>query len=263
MSFSLGSRLIPHIHLPNFLEQAAQYFKTIEIPTDPRFMTPYFSLNDEQRKLLRIFRERYQFRYTVHAPFVSLGALDPDHRQLALNRLHDVFRLADEIGGKVVTFHPSVVNPATFAQYQEICRYEEESINALLPLAKSFGLVLSIENMPAFSEFHPSCSDGSRLQELLWTFPEREFGITIDIGHALQAGVNPEALLALDRVGHFHCHENDRIADRHLPIMDNLTWWELLIKTLNKKFPHSVGILEMYSWEDQVVSFNHLKNYLK
>jgi hypothetical protein len=71
MSFSLGSRLIPHLQLPKFLEQAAEHFKTVEIPTDPRFMTPCFSLNNEQRKLLRIYQERYQFRYTIHAPFVS------------------------------------------------------------------------------------------------------------------------------------------------------------------------------------------------
>ena len=105
-------------------------------------------------------------------------------------------------------------------------------------------------------------TDGSRFQELLWLFPEPEFGLTIDIGHALQAGIPPEGLLKMDRIRHFHLHENDRTIDNHQPITTHLEWWEKLFKTLTKKFPDAYGILEMSQFTDQIASLKELQPFL-
>lgn len=264
MTFGLGARLIADCPLPDYLREAVMHFKAIELNVDPRYFSPYFALTAPQKKILRIYRERYQFKLTMHAPFVSvrLGALDREARQIALNIIINTMQAATDLGVTLITFHPCTLEPQAPEQYKENCLLEEGSISLLLQKAKQLGVSLLMENMPHTPEFHPGTSDGSRFQELLWLFTEPEFGLTIDIGHALQAGVSVEALLKMDRVRHFHLHENDRCRDLHQPIREHLEQWESIMKLLIKKYPHAVGILELKRYEDQLESLHNLNQLL-
>ncbi len=261
MPFSLGSRLTPNLPLTRYLTDAATCFHTVEIPTDPRFLSPHFPLNEKSKQTLRVYRERYRFHYTMHAPFVSLGALDPEERGLALNIFRSVITVAAELEIPLITFHPSMLEPSDAASYQEICRYEEESLSRCLAMAQSAGIALAIENMPKDPKFHPEAADGARIRELLSCFPGPGLGVTLDIGHALQAGADLNTLLNLDRIRHFHLHENDRQADRHHRIIANLDWWKGLMAVLNEKFPQAVGILEMNQLIDQMESYHRLQEF--
>jgi sugar phosphate isomerase/epimerase len=265
MAFNLGSRLVGNRPLTDYLKEAVLYFKAIELQADPRYLSPNFSFTGPEKRAIRIYQERYRFILTIHAPFVNirLGALDPEERSLATNKILNSMHIASELGIKLVTFHPCTLEPGASHHYPENCRLEEESIAVLLKEAKKLGVNLLVENMPAEPVFHPGTGDGSRFQELLWLFPEEEFGLTVDIGHALQAGVPIESLLKMERVHHFHLHENDRCLDRHQPITENLDWWDKLLKQLAKKFQDAVGILEMNLLEEQIVSVNNLNNMLK
>lgn len=265
MPFSLGSRLVTHLPLAQYLKNVVGGFRTIELPSDPRFLSPHFTYTPAQKRALRIYRERYQFNLTMHAPFINcrLGAISAEEREIAFRKVLSAMQLASDLQIRWFTFHPTTLEPHSPEIYRENYRWEEESIARLLKEAKPLGLVLLLENMPLEPDFHPNTADGSRYQELLWLFPEPEFGLTIDIGHALQAGIAIESLLRMDRVKHFHLHDNDRCLDRHLPITNQLEWWSKLIKKLTKHFPEATGILEMVQLEDQLQSYYNLKPFLK
>jgi len=265
MAFELGSRLDANLPLAEYLKTAAGLFSTLELHSDPGCLSPFLTYNHAQRKTIRIYQERFQFRLTMHAPFreCRLGALDEEIRAISLKKILNAMHLASELQIKLITFHPTSLEPDSPDRYREVAKREEEAIAALLKEAQKLAQVLLIENMPGDPRFHPSAADGVRLQELLWLFPETEFGLTIDIGYALQARVAIDAFLKMERVRHFHLHENDRLRDCHLPINTNLRWWSGLIKKLAANFPEATAILEMNSLDEQLISRNFLKNSLK
>lgn len=265
MPFCLGSRLVTNLPLTEYLKTAAGGFRTIEIPSDPCLLSPYFKYTPAQRHALRIYQKQYQYTLTMHAPFIDcpLGALDPIRRQLVFEKMLNAMRVASELEITYFTFHPTTLDPEATSDYRENYRREEEALACLLREAKQLGLVLLMENMPLDSKFHVNTSDGSRCQELLWLFPENEFGLTIDVGHALQAGVSVDSLLKMERIRHFHLHENNRRFDGHLAITNDLAWWSRLVKKIAKKFPTASGILEMNRLEDQLTSYSYLKPLLK
>lgn len=260
MAFCLGSRIVSNRPLSAYLQEAVHYFKAIELHTDPQCLSPHFAFTVPEKQSIRIYQERFQFRLTMHAPFVRLrlGALDREERMVSINILLNTMRLAADLGIRLITFHPCALEPNAPNLYSETLLYEEGSIGMLLKEAKKLGVILLMENMPRDPQFHPGACDGSRFQELLWLFQEPEFGLTIDIGHALQAGIAPEAFLKMDRVRHFHFHENDRSADLHQPISVDLDWWKKIFKNISKKFPDAIGVLEMNRLEDQIESLNLL-----
>ena len=264
MSFCLGTRLTTNLPLANYLKETVLKFRALELPAEPRFLSPHFAFTDSEKKVLGIFRKRYAFRMTLHAPFIDirLGARDAEERSLSYAKILNAIRLAAEMEIALVTFHPDAVAPEPAASYEEDCRREEEALSRLLPEAHRLGVILLIENMPRLPEYHPKTCDGSRIQELFWLFPETELGMTLDIGHALQAGVAPEALLRAGRVRHFHLHENDRCLDRHFAIRSNLEWWGKLLKKIAAKHPDTVGILEMNLLEEQLESRENLLRFL-
>lgn len=260
MAFCLGSRIVNNRPLSAYLREAVHYFKAIELHTDPRCLSPHFAFTAPEKQTIKIYQERFQFQLTMHAPFVNLrlGSMDREERMVSINILLNAMRLAADLEIKLITFHPCPIGPDSSDVYEEILLYEEGSIGLLLQEAKKLGVSLLLENMPRTPTFHPGACDGSRIQELLWLFPEPEFGLTVDIGHALQAGIPPEAFLKMDRVKHFHLHDNDRSTDLHLPISSNQDWWKKFFKNISKKFPEAIGILEMKNFEDQITSLNLL-----
>jgi sugar phosphate isomerase/epimerase len=261
MSICLGSRLAANLPLAKYLTTAVGYFRAIELNADPKYLSPYFSFDANQKNAIRIYQKRYQFRLSLHAPFTDcrLGALNPEERRLAQIKLIHSLQLASDLEIRLITFHPSTLEPGAPEKLQENNRYEEESLSMLLQEAQKLGVSLLIENMPDLPVFHPATRDGSRFQELLWLFTDDAFGITIDIGHALQAKVSLDSLLAMQRIRHFHLHDNDRLSDSHLPITTNLTWWRKLTGRLEKDFPEATAILEMEQLADQLKSMQNLK----
>ncbi len=260
MAFCLGSRIVNNRPLSAYLQEAVHYFKAIELHTDPRCLSSHFAFTAPEKQTIRIYQERFKFRLTMHAPFVNLrlGALDQEERMVSINIFLNTMYLAADLGIRLITFHPCTMEPKAPDKYSETLLYEEGSIGMLLQEAKKLGVTLLMENMPRDPHFHPGTCDGSRFQELLWLFQEPEFGLTVDVGHALQAGVAPEALLKMDRVKHFHFHDNDRSADLHQPVSANQDWWKKLLKNISKKFPDAIGILEMGRLEEQIESLNLL-----
>jgi sugar phosphate isomerase/epimerase len=265
MAFRLGSRMVSGLPLTDYLRETVQYFTIIELQADPKFFSANFAFTTNERTALRIYQERFHFDLTMHAPFtnLNLGALNLEERQVGINIFLNTIRISADLGIRLITFHPCPVLPGmTEEQYLESRLFEEGSISLLLNEAKKLGVTLLIENMPALPAYHPGTRDGSRFQELLWLFPEPEFGLTVDIGNALQAEVPVEAFLKMERIRHFHFHDNNRTGDLHQPLRNDLDWWNKLVKSIAKKFPDTVGILEMNTMREQLESLNQLSKSL-
>jgi sugar phosphate isomerase/epimerase len=261
MSICLGSRYTASQPLAQYLSTAARHFKAIELPADPGHLSPYLIYTAAQKKILGVYQKDYQFQLSMHAPFEGcrLGALNPEERQLSRIKMIAAMQLAAEMKIERLTLHPCSLEPDAPERYAENCGYEEDCLAYLLQIAQSLGINLLLENMPLLPLFHPSTCDGSRLQELLWLFLEPQFGITLDLGHALQAKVKIESLLKLERIRHFHLHENDRQSDVHLPIMANRVWWQKILHRLNKEFPDAAAIFDMEQLSDQLTSMLFLQ----
>lgn len=264
MALCLGSRIVANRPLTDYLKAAVLHFKVIELQADPHYFSPNYTLTANEKNIIRIYQERYGFQLTMHAPFknIRLGALDFDERQLAITIFLNTIRIAAEFNIELITFHPCTIEPGKPEIYQENCLFEEGSLAILLNEAKKHGISLLMENMPMAAEFHPKTCDGTRLQELLWLFAGLEFGITIDVGHALQAQVPLDSFLKMERVRHFHFHENDRLLDQHQPILSNQDWWEKAVKTIARNYPQAAAILEMNSLEEQIESCQNLNRML-
>jgi sugar phosphate isomerase/epimerase len=261
MSICLGSRYTVNQPFVQYLNTAVRHFKAIELPADPGHLSPYFTYTAAQKKILCVYQKNYQFQLSMHAPFEGcrLGATNPEERQLSLIKMIAAMQLAAELEIKWLTIHPCSLEPNAPEQYAENCGYEEDSLASLLKIAQSLGINLLLENMPLLPLFHHSACDGSRLQELLWLFPEPQLGITLDLGHALQAKIKIESLLKLERVRHFHLHENDRQSDAHLPITVNRVWWQKILHRLSKEFPDAAAIFAMNQLSDQLTSLLFLQ----
>ncbi|HYH05296.1 MAG TPA: sugar phosphate isomerase/epimerase family protein [Bacillota bacterium] len=261
MSIRLGSKLTTNLPLAEYLKKATGHFRAIELPTDPKHLSPFFTYTSSQKSAIRIYQKLFQFHLSMHAPFVDcrLGAINPEERQLAIIKILNAMQLASNMEIELLTFHPCTLEPSAPDKYADNCCFEEDSIAYLLKEAKKLGVVLLMENMPQLPAYHPSTCNCSRFQELLWLFPEPQFGITLDIGHALQANVPLDSFLLLERVRNFHIHENNRVTDCHQPIVTNLTWWRKLTASLAKKYPDAVLIFEMDQLTDQIKSQQLIK----
>ncbi|HEY8462997.1 MAG TPA: sugar phosphate isomerase/epimerase family protein [Bacillota bacterium] len=261
MPICLGSRLTANLPLAQYLKTATGYFQAIELPTDPKHLSPWFTYTVSQKQTIRVYQKLFQLRLTMHAPFVDcrLGAINPEERRLALIKMIATMQLAAELEIELITFHPCSLEPDPTTRYAENCSYEEDSIASLLKEAKRLGVCLLIENMPQLPAYHSSTWDCSRFHKLLWLFPEPQFGITLDIGHALQANISLDSLLRMERVRHFHFHDNNRCLDSHLPLTVNLTWWSKLLAKLAQDFSGAAVILEMEQLADQLQSIRALK----
>lgn len=260
MFLPLGSRLTANLPLADYLKTATGHFGALELPTDPKHLSPYFTYTASQKSAIRIYQKRFQFRLSLHAPFIDirLGALNLEERQLSIIKMLNAMQLASDLEIELITFHPCSLEADCPEKFAENFCYEEDSLAFLLREAKKLGVTLLLENMPQLSRFHRSNCDGTRFDELLWLFPETNFGVTIDLGHALQSKVSLKSLLKIDRIRHFHLHDNDRIGDSRRPIESNLIWWHKLLVTLKKNFPEAVGILEMNRLADQLKSMQSL-----
>jgi sugar phosphate isomerase/epimerase len=256
----LGSRLTAKQPPAEYLTNATHHFQVVELPTEPRQLSPYFSYTASQKKTLQIYKKRYQFQLTMHAPFVDLhlGSPEPEKRHLSLIKMLTTMQLAADLEIQCLTFHPCPLELEAPECYAENCCYEEDSLASLLPVAQRLGINLLLKNMPLKPKYHPSTRDGSRMLKLLWLFPEPHFGLTIDLGHALQAKVPIDSLLNLKRVRHFHLHEYDRQGGSYLPISTNLVWWRQILARLDKEFPDAAAILDMDRFSDQLCSLRNL-----
>ena len=160
------------------------------------------------RKLRHIGEENGITCNQSHAPF-------PTAMQEIREWYPRALEVTAEAGGRICIIHPD--NDSTPEQNAEM--YE-----ALLPVAKQYGVKIATENMwnwdaekeqAAFA----ACSDAESFVRHIDVMNDPSFVACLDIGHAEMRGLNTSAVEMIralgDRLQALHIHDNDRWHDSH------------------------------------------------
>jgi sugar phosphate isomerase/epimerase len=137
---------------------------------------------------------------------------DPDVRKRALDMEMEMIRITRRLGGP-----KSFCRVLTGQRFPEVSREQglewvTESINALLPVAREYDVILALENH--YKDGHWRYPEFAQKQdvflEVLNAIPEREyFGVQYDPSNAIVAGDDPIELLrrVVDRVVTMHASD--------------------------------------------------------
>ena len=168
-------------------------------------------------------------RRILHAPFNELcpAAIDPLVRDIARRRYRQAGALAGRYGVKKIVVHtgfvPTVYFPAWFVEqsvpfWKEVLREMPEDVT------------LCLENV---MEPSPEIQ-----RDILSGVDDPRFLACVDVGHAAAVGA---ACTAADwigelrsRPGHLHVHDNDGLADRHLPLGEGVIDMEAVFSAFER-----------------------------
>jgi sugar phosphate isomerase/epimerase len=165
-------------------------------------------------KMVRRAVERHGMTVVGHTPYyLPVASAIPELREGAITELRRCLRVFSIVGASWMNIHPDRFTPMHDRSF--FIRKNLESLEALLPDARSLGIGLMIENLPG--EFNSA----EQLSALLDPLPE--LGLHLDFGHAnlrVHRNTADDILRAYgDRLRHVHLHDNrGGDDDLHLPL---------------------------------------------
>ncbi|MDQ7828052.1 MAG: sugar phosphate isomerase/epimerase family protein [Armatimonadota bacterium] len=181
---------------------------------------------------VRRARSAFAGPVSLHPPAwdVNIASYTAPVREAALGVYRQALEWAHRLEAAYVVVHvgwrgdPSLPRPACL-------RRAEEAIGILAPLAREAGVVLAVENVGWHGQ---EVCDQEEFTALAARLPDTA-GVLLDVGHAYLAGWDlPEAFRTLaSRLVAVHLHDNDGVADRHLPIGDGTIGWAALHPVLH------------------------------
>ena len=146
----------------------------------------------------------------LHSPTIDLNpaSVNPGIREETLRQICEALDMAAASGAKYVTTHPGIVHKEIVRQ---ICtEYAKQVLGEASDYARSVGVTLSIENMPASKQY--LCNNPAELSDFRSAC---RCGITIDVGHAILCK-NPYEFLKLPGISYLHVNDNRGERDQHL-----------------------------------------------
>jgi sugar phosphate isomerase/epimerase len=163
---------------------------------------------------IRASLQKHQLHVIGHTSFyLPLASPFEEVRAGAVVELKRCLELFAEVGAKWMNIHPD--RPAPMHDYAFCISQNLRSLRELLPISRSAGVGLMLENIPG------QFNSVEQLSPLLDAIPE--LGMHLDIGHCnlLVQKNTAEDLIARygDRLRHVHLHDNKGgSADLHLPL---------------------------------------------
>ena len=262
------SRFLPEIPLKQYLDTIKDEYRGIELGLDSyyaRDITETPHLFNELTDLAA----KYHLSFTVHAAFYRVCFSHPEKtlREAAKKEILRSFQIAETLGAKKITIHPSgFENLEHLAMPEEVERREEEALFSLCEKAGEAGLILCLENMPKQKYFPAYAWDLRRLVHLTSIMPRQSFGFTIDAGHALVSGIdiNPYLPELAPFIEHFHLHDNDGSFDQHrffLPAHE--TFWKEFWQTVKAIDYKGSFCIEVKDLAGQIEAVRKAKEWLK
>ena len=212
----------------------------------------------EVRKTSRELR-RKNFSVTFHGPFMDLnpGAADEKVRELTCHRFEQVLALVPLFQPRVIVFHPGYDR---WRYDGNVKLWLEKSLLTWKPLAEraeALSVKLAIENV---FEDHPSS-----LQKLFSALGSPWVGYCLDAGHGnlFSEGAITQWLDALgSHLVEMHLHDNNRLADEHLPLGEGNIDFAAIFAYLRKNHLTPILTLEPHLAEHLEPSLKALQKYL-
>ena len=100
-----------------------------------------------------------------------------------------------------------------------------------------------------------TCKDLAELNDLV-----QEIGVsmTVDVGHAYNAGISVDEILKYDNIGHFHLSDNDGSFDNHNAVGSKDIDFKSLFEGLNKKKFDGVLVVEVTNKDEILESLDYI-----
>ncbi|SNT40049.1 Sugar phosphate isomerase/epimerase [Asanoa hainanensis] len=192
-------------------------------------------------------------RVVVHAPFVGISLVGPAKElrlasEMRLARAHSV---ACDLGAELITMHSG---PAFFRTERSEAHDRLAESLTRLGAANSDGPAITIENMAVRRGVtYEPVVEPADFAELLSRVPNLR--ITLDVGHAIQSGINPRAFFREHGplIGNIHLHDGVAGGRAHLALGDGQLDLPSLAPDLDR-YSGFVGI-EVFAWEGVVTSW--------
>ena len=182
-------------------------------------------------------------QYTVHAPYFDEG-INSFNEKIRLAVLEEVFHsidMAKKLKSKIVVLHPALEPYGLKINERE--KLEIDSYNKIAKYAESKNIFIGLENEAQTCFWFPDRA--CKFQELGKTVKKvssKNFGYTIDIGHANVSGEDFTKAIYKFRNKLFHIHFHDNFGkkeingrtDAHLAPGKGIIDWKKVIKALRE-----------------------------
>jgi sugar phosphate isomerase/epimerase len=197
---------------------------------------------------------------TIHGPFMDLcpGAVDKKIRQVTLQRLLSLIRVAAEFSPEVVVFHPGY-DDLRYGEAKEL--WFENSLSTwytVLEEAQKHGLTLALENI--FDK------DPLLLARLINTINSPQLTHCFDVGHYNLFSDYPLAdwfdLLGPHTV-EVHLHDNRGSQDEHLALGDGSVNLVAVFSQLQQRRLQPALTIEAHTEERVFKSLERIGGYLE
>ncbi len=151
----------------------------------------------------------YNLKYSVHAPTldINIASTHEKIRIASLNIISDVVDLCSRAEIDTLVAHPGYFSE----DFMSVAAHNSlsESLEFLKKISEYTGVLICIENMPAYETYIFKNPDDIDL---------KGNGFVLDVGHANTTG-NLNQFLDM-KIDHYHIHDNFGKADEHLAIGD-------------------------------------------
>ena len=202
-------------------------FAGVEFKYELPFIVPGKVTDDLVRKIAHIGREEELF-FSIHAPYVNIGAILPYRFQEALDEHRRALDCATEIGARTYTVHSGWVE-AKYATDELISICHDRTAEATqMMIEHNSEIAICLENQNSADKNKVKCATSVEQLHSLASEVDGPVYFTFDIGHAnVFAGKPIEFLRALGpyRVRMCHVHDNNGLEDEHHALeTGNIDW---------------------------------------
>jgi sugar phosphate isomerase/epimerase len=170
--------------------------------------------------------EEYGVSLTLHAPFRDWNpaSFQEPARQNAVERVKATLDDAAAAGAGAVVVHGGAV-PERYPEWvrERAAEQARRSLRECAAHAAEVGVWLCLENQPPDDRDRRYTVTPDALGGMLDAVDDDGYlGVTLDVGHAKVAGVDPERFVDRfgDRIRVCHLHDNDGTADQHRPLRE-------------------------------------------
>jgi len=213
-------------------------------------MPPVLDLTDKERiKRVKEYLEEKGIRViSFHGPlykrtadpasreWLYLSSSKENKRKEAVEKNIEIIRLIEDFKASILVLHIDLEEGADTRQAINNFR---KSLEELIGETSKKGIRIAIENT------HEHTVSG-KLRELISTYPERDVGICLDIGHANIFEDPSDAIkIAGERLIHTHLHDNDGNSDLHLWVGRGDIDWKSVTKAASEINYQGVLMLEL------------------
>jgi sugar phosphate isomerase/epimerase len=184
---------------------------------------------------------------TFHAPFIDLrpGALDPKIRQVAKDRLQQVFDLVSYFHPLTVVCHPSFDERYYASHHQAWLENSIETWSHFLPLAEETKTIIALENVYE--------TDPAPLTKLLGALSSPRIRFCFDTGHC-NFFSRATFTTWIQEMGPYlvqlHIHDNSGSADDHAPVGEGNFPFNALFALLRERDLSPLVTLEPHALDD-------------